>query len=439
MSIALKTILCIIVTLIQIFSVLIINYLEHGKNINKLCWFLCVLICPIISIVVYSLFIIIPRLANGIKYSKKLADDKIFENLIEDKSILSIQTRNDTYYNKFVNHYSFADNRIILLNNQNMFLESLVSNITNAKQSIYIKCEAFSTDVIGQKVRDLLIKKSIDGTEVKVLYSKSDARFKSIKNMRLMTNAGIIVQKNKYFGMKSKQNIMIFDNSRAIFGSSSIYDKELSSSDANVYLEGSIVSHMALEFLKEFNYVTRKYFPFNNKVSKSGSQNIDYFETSYDNQHYDKGLNALLLTARESIVIQTNKFLPNESTMDILRLKAKEGVLIKLLVTENKSYKPTCLASRGALKILSRSGCDVYEYQGKMSSKVLIIDGQTVLLGNCNLSKYEYNSVQHSEILIRDKEFSNHLLKKIKTDALNCTSLQGGDLTFLEKFFNRLF
>lgn len=423
----------------EIFSVLFINYFERSKNINKLCWFLAILALPVISVVAYLIFVILPSLVNSRKYGKKLADDKVFDSLIEDKSILSIQTRNDTYFNKFASHYTFVDNRIILLNNQNMFLESLVSNITNAKQCIYIKCEVFSTDVIGQKVRDLLIKKSIDGTEVKVLYTKSDAQFKSIKNIKMMTNAGIIVQKSKYFGKKSKQNIMIFDNSKAIFGSSSIYDKELSSSDANVYLEGSIVSHMALEFLKEFNYNTKKYFPFKNKVSKSGSQNIEYLETVYDSEHYYKGLNAFLLSAKESIVLQTNIFLPNESTIDILCQKAKEGVLIKLLVTENRSYKPNCLASRGALKTLSKSGCDVYEYQGKMSSKVVIIDGYTVLLGNSNLSRYEYNNTQHSEILVKDKEFANHLLKKVKADALNCVSLQGDDLTFLEKFFNRIF
>ncbi len=151
--------------------------------------------------------------------------------------------------------------------------------IENAKESILISSLVFVCDKSGREITDLLIKKHLEGLDVKVI---TDAMInKTLGNLdcpRLMQAAGIEVVLTKDF-FKHKRNAiyhsktLITDFTEAVAGGQNMVDADnlsrgtdFMNRDVDLYMKGPMVSDVALQFIENWEYqstLNKKIVPLN--------------------------------------------------------------------------------------------------------------------------------------------------------------------------------
>lgn len=151
--------------------------------------------------------------------------------------------------------------------------------IENAKESILISSLVFVCDKSGREIADLLIKKHLEGIDVKVM---TDAFInKTVGNLdcpRLMEAAGIEVVLTKDFFKHKKNAIyhsktLITDLSEAIAGGQNMVDADnlsrgtdFMNRDVDLYMKGPMVSDVARQFIENWEYqstLNKKIVPLN--------------------------------------------------------------------------------------------------------------------------------------------------------------------------------
>jgi len=87
--------------------------------------------------------------------------------------------------------------------------------------------------------------------------------------------------------------------------------------------------------------------------------------------------------------------------------------------------------NRGSYPKLMQSGIKIYEYNGFIHSKYLIVDDEYVFTGSYNLDFRSLYINFENAVLISSKEFANQLKTKIFNDDLKNSSLV--DQNFIDK------
>ena len=115
---------------------------------------------------------------------------------------------------------------------------------------------------------------------------------------------------------------------------------------------------------------------------------------------------SLIRMARQSITISMAYFLPTSRVQRALYRARKRGVRVRVVVPAESDVRLIQWATRHLYARLLRHGIEVFERQKQMlHSKVMVVDGRTVLLGSCNLDprslwwNLEFSGVIHSKAM----------------------------------------
>src|SRR5262249_39722585 len=93
-----------------------------------------------------------------------------------------------------------------------------------------------------------------------------------------------------------------------------------------------------------------------------------------------------ILSARERLWLASPYFIPDAGLFDALRVARYRGVDVRLLTLRDPDHFLSYHASRYYYAELLRIGVRVYLYgKGMMHSKLMLIDGQSALVGSADL------------------------------------------------------
>jgi cardiolipin synthase len=111
----------------------------------------------------------------------------------------------------------------------------------------------------------------------------------------------------------------------------------------------------------------------------------------------------LIARARSEITISMAYFLPPRRVQQALYSARKRGVRVRVILPAESDVRLIQWAACHLYPRLLRRGIEVYERQNQMlHSKVMVVDGRTVVLGSCNLDprslwwNLEFSGVIHS-------------------------------------------
>jgi cardiolipin synthase len=141
----------------------------------------------------------------------------------------------------------------------------------------------------------------------------------------------------------------------------------------------------------------------------------------------DKGvmnaMSAMILRAKKSIDLVTPYFVPTELCTSALNIAARSGIKIRIIVPgkpDNKNFIVT--VNRGQYSELLNMSCEVYEYNGFIHSKYLIVDDEYVFITTAN---FDYRSLWNnfeSGIIVQSIDFNNQM-KEVFNAELNNSKL----------------
>ena len=405
--------------------------LENRDPSKTVTWLLIFILLPGVGLIIYAVF---GRNLRKIKIFKtqelasNMKEEKLFRNLDEINNLIRLEqdtisvskllkdNEEDNIKLKIISLLlntgmfpSTTNNKVDIFVDGNEKFERLIKDIENAKDHIHLEYFIIKDSDIGQKIKNLLIKKSKENVKIKILYDDVGCWrfwfhrefFNEMKSHGieivpfLPTKFPIIGGKLNY---RNHRKIVVIDGRVGYTGGINIGDEYMGKDkkfgywrDTHIRIEGTSVYMLQMTFLIDWYYNTKEvllntnYFP---RLNNFGNSMIQVVASGPDSDweaiHYAYFL--AICQAKKSIYIETPYFIPDESILRALKSAALSGVDVRIIFPKIADHKIVNIASYSYFDDILKSGGRVYLYEkGFIHSKVIIIDNSIASTGSANM------------------------------------------------------
>jgi len=449
-----------LVLLITIIVMVVVIVMENQDPIKTISWILVLFLLPVVGIILYIYLGVNPKKRKMIRF-KELSDRMSLDRLIQDQLI---RLKNKVFLTderlfpkrqlmKLLLNNSKAIiteyNHVRVLNNGRQTFGSIIYELECARDHIHFEFYIIEDDQIGNKIKDILIRKAREGVDVKVLYDDLGSWSLSRKFIRELTTAGVGVMSFlpvRTYAFANKVNyrlhrkIIVVDGKVGFVGGINVADRYLRGlgrntrwRDIHLRLEGESVRSLQAIFLLDWNYANRtddydpRYFPANRVTEKKLVQIVASGPDS-DWQSIMQAYFAAMSTALQYVYISTPYFLPNESIMTAMKTAALAGVDVRLLLPEKNDSWIVGKSSRSYLRELLEAGVRVYFYlKGFTHSKLMIVDDVFSSVGTANMDIRSFNQDFEANALIYDESTTLELKQDFMDDIGNSKEILASD------------
>ena len=440
------------VLLLTILVMVVVIIMENQDPIKTLSWILILFLIPLGGIILYIYFGVSPKKRKMI-IMKEMSDRMSLDRLIQDQMIRlnkKIFIRDQRlvpkrHLMKLLLNNSKAliteYNNIRVLNNGRQTFGSIIYELENAHEHIHLEFYIIEDDQIGNRIKEILIHKALEGCDVKVLYDDLGSWSLSRRYIRELTSAGVKVMNFmpvKTYAFANKVNfrlhrkIIVIDGRVGFVGGINIADRYLRGlgknnrwRDTHLRLEGESVRSLQAIFLLDWNYVQNtsdydlRYFP-DNTVTESKLVQIVTSGPDSDWESIMQAYFAAIATATQYVYISTPYFLPNQSILTALKTAALSEIDVKLLLPERNDSWMVWRSSRSYIKELLEAGVHVYFYlKGFTHSKLMMVDDVFASVGTANMDIRSFNQDFEANALIYDAAITRQLKQDYEDDIEN--------------------
>lgn len=299
-------------------------------------------------------------------------------------------------------------NKVEIISDGEEKFNRLIEDIKRAEHHIHVTYYIFRGDNIGRKLLKALEEKAKQGIEVKVLYDPVGARVLGKHFFDELTSYGGQAEPffaSKFFlinirlNYRNHRKIVVVDGKIGYTGGFNVGDDYLGLyeemgywRDTHLRIEGNGVLTLQTRFLMDWNASVKhnnveyeeQYFPFSSLI---GSTDMQIVSSGPDNemQAIKKGFIKMISMAKESVLIQTPYFIPDEALMETIKVAVLSGINVKLMIPNKPDHPFIYRATLSYAEELIKSGGEVYIYDnGFLHSKVIVIDGEILSVGTAN-------------------------------------------------------
>jgi cardiolipin synthase len=150
---------------------------------------------------------------------------------------------------------------------------------------------------------------------------------------------------------------------------------------------------------------------------------------NYSEKGVSNTMISLFLKAKKSIKLVSPYFLPTESTINALKIAAQNGVEVKVLLPGKRDNKDFILPmNRSQYRQLFETGIKVYEYNGFIHSKYIIVDNKLVYATSANFDFRSMIINFENGILIDAPEVCQQMLSIFEDDISNSQIVTAEDV-----------
>lgn len=446
----------LIVYYVFISFVIILIILDNKKPEKAFAFIFLILLVPVAGVIIYLLF--------GAQYqkrklfTKKRYFDKVYLHKINQASKDLVKSNPSFDYKKLpvlfynIEQVSFTQqNEIRVLNNGEEKFPVLKEELLKAKQSIHLDYYIIKDDNIGNEVFNILCSKARQGVQVKLIYddvgssiSKNGLNRLKLSGVRAYPYMPVLFSRLAHkANYRNHRKIAVIDNETGFLGGINIKDKYINTNnydlfwrDTHLMIKGEAVIDLQYLFISDWFFVSGEkidlsevQFENRHKISNKVPTSILGSDYGKNNQTIMEAFFGMITSARKEILITTPYFIPDDSIFNALKITAKSGVSIKLIIPEKTDIKTAFFASQTYLKDLLLSGVDVYFYtKGMMHSKTMIVDSKISTVGSTNMDQRSFSLNAEVNAFIYDAELAQKLKFHFEEDLKDCYKLQMKDL-----------
>ncbi len=430
----------IILLLTIIFGVVVV-ILENKNPIKAISWILIIIFLPIIGFILYLYFG--RNFRKNKFFNRKVVSDAISFDLLIDHQLVELDRKKFLKNEKLKpkrhimklllnNNRALVteNNHVKVLNNGKETFSSIIYEMENAIDSINLEYYIIEDDKIGNKIKNILIRKAKEGLTVNVIFDDIGSWSLSRKFILALRMAGVEVKsfmpvKTYFFANKvnfrNHRKIIVVDGKIGFVGGLNIADRYLRNGKSNLWrdihlrIEGDAVRSLQTVFLMDWYFVAgkvldvKKYFP---ELRVKGHRLIQ-IATSGPDSDWASIMQAFFMaitTARKYVYISTPYFLPNTSIMTALKTVVMSGIDVILILPEKPDSFMIRLSSQSYIEELLEVGVKVYYYhKGYTHSKLIIVDDVFSSVGTANMDIRSFNQNFEVNALIYDEEIATEL------------------------------
>jgi cardiolipin synthase A/B len=410
--------LCITLYGVMIVRTVVSLWLENRPAQNTLLWMYVLIFLPILGYIFYVYSGQLVHKGELFKRKRSL-DRELFEELNKqtrgvaapgvDQAVMSglnDHQRNFANYLERVTLTSWNQHsRTKMLRNGNETFEEIKQALQQATDFIHIQYYIFRYDRLGKELIDILTEKVREGVTVRLMYDAVGSFSLSSADLKIMADAGIQLHPflpiqagfiNQKFNFRNHRKIIIIDGKVGFVGGLNVGIEYLGENDqfgfwcdTHVKLEGDAVQTLHAVFLLDWLYASGEHLFENEHYLQpkqvDGDGLVHVVATGPETRDMSDHYYAMISSATESIWIATPYFVPSPSIQTALRIAARKGIQVRLMVPEKNDGFLTQYATQSYFPELLRAGIEIYSYQkGFLHKKVLIVDGDLASIGTAN-------------------------------------------------------
>jgi len=428
-----------LVTILYFLTVVfiaILIILENRNPVKTISWILILVLLPFVGIVFYLFF--------GQEYRKtKMYSRKGLKDLEKLRNLTLEQLGNlpkeqfrisDRLYTKkrLMNLFLSNSNAILTNNNEIQVLKdanetfpAIFHSIEQARHHIHLEFYIVEDDSIGNYLRELLIRKALEGVEVRFIYDDVGSWELKRKFLRSMSDAGVKVDcfmRVRFPNLTSKVNyrnhrkILVVDGETAFVGGLNFADRYQNGvpgigpwRDTHLKVSGGSATALQIIFMADWYFVSKEilkgenYFrPFeagNGKLVQMVASGPDSDWESIGQAYF-----AAIASSTEYVYISSPYLMPPSDIMTALKTSALGGIDVRIIVPGLSDAVSSKWGTNSYVEELLEAGVKVFFYQaGFIHSKVIVVDGIFSSVGTANLdfrsleTNFEVNAMIYDE------------------------------------------
>ena len=326
--------------------------------------------------------------------------------------------------------------------------EQMIKDIEQAKDHIHLEYYIIKDSVIGNKIREILIKKAQEGIKVRIMYDDfgSWRLYFKPSYMRSLRKAGCEVYSylqsrfpflHRNLNYRNHRKICVIDGKIGYVGGINIGDEYVHQDkkfgfwrDTHLRIEGPAVYMLQLVFIVDWlirtdkKLIDMRYFPEMEEIkgesviqiATSGADSLQ--ETIYQAYFY------AIAQAKESIYIQTPYFIPDEALMTALKTAILAGVDVRIMFPASPDHFTVYNASLSYLEEIMALGAKVHLYEkGFIHSKVVLVDREVASVGTANMDIRSFMINSEINAFIYDDATVDRLYEMFYKDIEDCRPL----------------
>jgi cardiolipin synthase len=449
LSFAIPISVCLIVMLADIIFIFTIILTERREPEKVALWILLIVVLPLVGFVLYLFLngkLLVNRNKNGIRLKNQIdiairqkVEDQL-DKLENNEVIFSDQNakrfeqlvRMNMYFGKGI--YTHNNTVAVFTDGEQKF-NSLFYDISRAKISINIMYFIIKNDELGKNLVSQLASKAREGVKVRLMYDDIGSIRINKEFFKELIEAGGKIHRFKptfykldiNLNYRNHRKVVVIDGQIGYLGGMNVGneycgldDRVTPWRDTHLRITGPAVIMIQQRFIADWYFYSDEtvamldkktmsvYFPSPNpqllKMAKSVEvpilSNIDMqiVSSGPDTIHEEikNAIVKMIMSARESIFIQTPYFVPDSVVMGALRIAAFSGVKISIMLpgVHDKFY--VWHASNSFIGELLSIGINVYFYRGFIHSKMVVVDDTVTTIGTANMDNRSFRT--HFEV-----------------------------------------
>ncbi|MBP1042745.1 cardiolipin synthase [Vagococcus sp. BWB3-3] len=314
--------------------------------------------------------------------------------------------------------------------------ERMREDIRAATHSIHIEYYAFVTDEVGMSILKLLEEKASQGVEVRLLYDAYGSLGTKNKHFDQLRRHGGKVQTfitSQRALLKLRLNyhdhrkIVVIDGKISYTGGFNVANQYAGVTkkfgywrDTHLRMHGPVASLLQIRFLMDWNVSAppvdqleykEAYFFDAKDLMDEGETPIQIIASGPNNEHEQIKLAfiKLITTAKKRVWIQTPYLVPDDSVLAALKIAARSGVDVKVMIPDKPDHPFIYRATQYYARQLIKENIEIQVYEGGfMHAKTLIMDDDTCIVGSANQDirsyklNFEASAVLHDEKIVAE-------------------------------------
>lgn len=348
------------------------------------------------------------------------------------------------------NNFDFAPppslNHIEILDSGDLAFKEIFAAISKAQSFILVQYYIFRPDSLGLHFKQLLIERAQAGVKIFFIFDNIGSVELSGRYIRQLKAHGIQVVRFLPFqfrfhlqvNFRNHRKLVVVDGQTAFLGGMNVGDEYLSRKkfwrDTQIKITGPAISSLMETFLDDWNFAVRPkrrnlpapYIEQATPLLKEGGIPTQVISFGPGDQ-LAIGLYLfmhLIQSAKQSIIIATPYYIPDEVLERCLELAIIRGVEVTLLVPKKPDHWIMKPISFTAVRRLAKMGGQVYLYEkGFMHQKVMLIDRKQAMIGTSNFDNRSIYLNFETCVVITDETCANHVHQMLSQDIKDSSLL----------------
>jgi cardiolipin synthase len=442
--------------LINMLLSLVIIFFERRNPQTVWTWLLLLYFIPIVGFVLYIVLgqnfhktkmFKTKEIEGELKYAIRRQEETIYREKLRLPSPEMARFKGLILYNLEAGNAVVTDNnQVEVYTDGKEKFQALIREMRQAKRYIHLQYYIIKKDELWDEIAPVLIEKAKEGVEVRVLFDSMGCRTMHRGDWKRLKDAGVQVAEffPALFGVlqlrinyRNHRKIVVIDGRVGFVGGFNVGREYLGLEekfgywrDTHLCIEGAAVTSLAVRFVLDWNYAARENLFLEDHLfeipeyERGGHDPVQIISSGPDSQTktiHDNYLR-LIHCARHHIYLQTPYFIPDGSILDALKIAARSGVDVRIMIPCKPDHPFVYWATYSYVGEMIAAGARCYVYNpGFLHAKTLCVDGLVACVGTANMDirsfelNFEVNAVVYSEATVQKLE------QAFENDMTQCT------------------